>query len=478
MNTQLLEAAHRLDTAGRWPEAAEAYRAFLTLEPRHAGAWADLGGLLLVMEHPLEAREACQRALELAPGLPEALTNLACLLVTQRHFGAAAELFAKILAEDPRRNDARLALADCQWKQGQLPAARATLAGVLAQDPASPDGHRMLCRILTEAGEPARVLEEVRRHFAARGLAGAPEALWEESQFSLLAGDLPGAWDPYESRLGLDRPGRPQTHPHHPRWQGEPFPGRTLLVEFEQGLGDTLMFARFLTLAKARGGRVLLRAQAELAGLLATCPGVDAVLTPGDPLPPFDLHVPLLSLPGLFRTALADLPGEVPYLRIPDQVPHRAALAQLLAPSAGRIRVGLAWAGSPAHGRDAERSLPPALLAPLAALSGVAWFSFHFGPGTAPVPGLIPLAPHLADFSDSAYALGAMDLLITVDTALAHLAGALGVPALVLLHHFPDWRWLLGRADSPWYPTLRLYRQPAPGAWAPAIQQILADLSS
>lgn len=479
MNLHLLTEAHRLDRAGLWLEAEAAYRAFLALEPAHAGAWADFGGLMMVLKHPDEAREACLRALELAPGLTEARTNLACLLVTQGHMGAATELFTRILEEDPLRNDARLALADCQWRQGLLPAAQATLARVLDQDPAHTDGHRMLSRILTEAGAKDLALAEVHRRFAALGEAQSAEATWEAAHCKLLFGDLPEAWELFESRLRLAQPGGlPQDHPHHPRWQGEPFPGRTLLVEFEQGLGDTLMFARFLAQAKARGGQVLLRAQTQLAGLLATCPGVDAVVPRDQPLPPFDLHVPLLSLPGLFGTGLADLPGPIPYLRVPDQVPNRGALAKALAPGQGRIRVGLAWAGNPIHKRDTERSLPAALLAPLATLAGVAWYSFHWGSDAPPLPGVVPLSPHLASFSDTAYALSAMDLVITVDTSLAHLAGAMGVPALVLLHRFPDWRWLLERSDSPWYPTLRLYRQPTAGAWPPVVQQILADLTS
>jgi hypothetical protein len=198
----------------------------------------------------------------------------------------------------------------------------------------------------------------------------------------------------------------------------------------------------------------------------------------GEPLPPFDLHVPLLSLPWIFKTDLTSIPADIPYLEVPGHVPNGQPLSGILEASAGRIRIGLAWAGNPVHVRDKERSLPAALLEPLAALQGVAWHSFQFEPLEAvPLPGVVPLAPLLSSFSDSAVAVAAMDLVITVDTALAHLAGALGVPTFLLLHTFPDWRWFLGREDSPWYPTLRIYRQPNPGDWASVLRQVVADLS-
>jgi hypothetical protein len=220
-------------------------------------------------------------------------------------------------------------------------------------------------------------------------------------------------------------------------------------------------------------------AQKELAGLAGTCPGVDQVLTIDDPIPPFDLLAPLLSLPRIFRTGLASIPCEVPYLDVPPQVPNRQAIAQVLAGSHGRVRVGVSWAGSATHTRDAERSLPPGAFAPLAALTGVAWHSFQLGRDDAPpLPGLVHLGPLLQNFSDTAYALSGMDLVITVDTALTHLAGAMGIPTLVLLAFGPDFRWMLERADSPWYPSLRLYRQPVPGDWDSVFRAVARDLSS
>ena len=238
------------------------------------------------------------------------------------------------------------------------------------------------------------------------------------------------------------------------------------------------MFIRYAALAKARGGRVLVAPQASLAGVLATCPGVDEVVLSGAPMPPFDLQVLLLSLPWVFRTDLDSIPDAVPYLAVPLFVPNRQAITEVLARSEGQVRIGLVWAGNPDHKRDQARSIDPARLAPLAALPGVAWHSFHMGPEQPPLPGVVSLHPLLSNFSDTALALDSMDLLITVDTAMAHLAGAMGIPTLLLLDAFLDFRWMMGRGDSPWYPTLSLHRQEIQGDWESVLGCLLVELGN
>jgi hypothetical protein len=251
------------------------------------------------------------------------------------------------------------------------------------------------------------------------------------------------------------------------------------LLHYEQGLGDTLMFVRYAPMVKALGGTVLLATQASLADLVATCDGIDGVIPKGSAPPPFDFHFPLLSLPWFFRTNLLTIPSEIPYLSVPDRIPHHHELAACIARSEGQVRVGLAWQGSAAHPRNLERSIPPATLAPLEALPGVAWHCFQLETDLeSPFPGIQPLGPLLGDFSDTAFALSAMDLVITVDTALAHLAGALGIPVLLLVTHVPDWRWMLKREDSPWYPTMRIYRQSSRDDWDGVVGQVVQDLSN
>ena len=211
---------------------------------------------------------------------------------------------------------------------------------------------------------------------------------------------------------------------------------------------------------------------------MTTCAGVDQVLAEGDALPAFDLQIPIYSLPAVLKVDLATLPAEVPYLGIPALVPNRGAIAELLTASEGSLRVGLAWAGSPKHRRDRDRSLPPGLLDRLACLPEVAWHGFQLGASGQPVlPRYTDLAPLLGTFADTAYALAAMDLVISVDTALAHLAGAMGIPTFLLVTYVPDFRWMLQREDSPWYPTLRIYRQERPGDWESVVQRLVGDLA-
>ena len=473
-HARLLRQAWSLDRAGRALEALEAYRAFLRVEKRSAAGWADLGGLLLVLGRLEEAEEVCRQALRIDPRHRTALINLAGARMDAGRLEEAEGFCRQALALDPRGPDGILSLADCLTRKGDLAQARDLLRRLLEHAPDHRRARSMLKNVSILRGDWAELREGMA--WELRDYAGA-EREHEEAHQCLLFGELARGWQLNEARLripGLIKPARafPQ-----PRWDGGPFPGRTLLLHWEQGLGDTLMFVRYASRVKALGGRVLLEAQPELAGLVATCPGLDQVIAHGDVLPPFDLQASLLSLPLLFKTDLGSIPADVPYLDVPARVPHRQAIARCLAGSQGKVRAGLVWAGSPAHKRDGDRSLPASALAPLAELPGVAWHSFQLGRAEpAPLPGLVDLAPLLGDFSDTAYALSGMDLVVAADTALAHLAGAMAIPALVLLPFQPDFRWLLGREDSSWYPAMRLYRQPRPGDWASVVARLLADL--
>jgi hypothetical protein len=259
--------------------------------------------------------------------------------------------------------------------------------------------------------------------------------------------------------------------------------GRTILLHAEQGLGDTLQFVRYAPLVKARGGTVVLEVQEPLFSLVATCPGVDRLVALGAPLPPFDTHAPLLSLPGLLATDLASIPVEVPYLAAdPALVEHWKAVRSPVR----WLKVGIAWQGNPRHVNDRHRSLPLARFEPLARLEGVRLLSLQRGPGSEQLAGAAgwmtaDLGDALECFRDTAAAIRNLDLVVTVDSAVAHCAGALAAPVWVLLPYAPDWRWLLGRDDSPWYPTMRLFRQAAPGDWDGVIDRVrvaLAELAA
>jgi len=474
-HARLLRQAWDLDRAGQAEPALAAYQAFLRVEPGSAGGWADLGGLYLVLGRREEARQACARALGIDPQHRTALINLAGAELEAGRLDQAEALYRRALALAPQAPDGILALAGCLIGKGDLVQARALLDRVLERSPGHAKARAMLKNVSILQGDWAAMRRDM--EWELRGYAGA-EREHEQAHQCLLFGELLRGWQLNEARLRVPGLIKPVRQFLQPRWNGEPFPGRTLLLHWEQGLGDTLMFLRYAPRVKALGGRVLLAAQPELADLAATCQGLDQVIAHGEPLPPFDLQLPLLSLPLVFRTELGAIPADIPYLDVPARVPNRQPIAGRLAASKGKVRVGLAWAGSPAHKKDRDRSLPPEALAPLGALPGVAWHSFQLGQAPAPLPGIVDLAPLLGNFSDTAYALSGMDLVIAADTALVHLAGALGIPTLVLLPFHPDFRWLLQRDDSPWYPTLRLYRQPQPGDWAAVIARLLADLKA
>ena len=243
--------------------------------------------------------------------------------------------------------------------------------------------------------------------------------------------------------------------------------GQTILLFAEQGLGDTLQFIRYAPLVKQHGATVIVRCQGPLLRLLATCAGIDRLVLAGTALPPFDVQAPLLSLPRIFRTILATIPANIPYLCRP----RIGGLAAAIERRRG-FKVGIAWQGNPEHKRDRWRSVPLLAFAPLAGVLGVRLVSLQKGPGREQLPdladrlGVLDLADRLEDFADTAAVLVNLDLVITVDTAVAHLAGALGIPVWVALPLVPDWRWLLEREDSPWYPSMRLFRQ-TPGATGP-----------
>ena len=472
-----LEEARNLQRSGRVQEALTAYHRFLGAEQGHADAWSDLGGLLVDLGRPEEAVAACGNALGIDPAHPGAMVNLGCARLAQGSLVEAEGLFRRALAADPHLTDARLDLAECLIQEGSLEDARRNLEKLLRQDPANEGAFNKLHRLLFLQGDLEAMGVEIERRL--KVVPDCVQTLVLRSFLNLRLGNMPLGWEQYEVRFRVKDQALFKNEPFQgPLWSGEPFPGKTLLLHWEQGFGDTLMFIRYASKVKALGGRVVVLAQRQLADLVATCPGIDQVVAQGDPVPPYDLQLPLLSLPRVFRTYLASIPAEVPYLDVPVKVPHREQLAQVLAVSEGRVRIGYAWAGHPGYLNDKNRSVPPAALAPLAALPGVAWHSFQMPPvEPRPLPS-VPLSSLLTDFSDTAYALSGMDLVVTVDTALAHAAGALGIPTLLMVPFDPDWRWLLGRADSPWYPTLRIYRQASPGDWESVIQAILGDLGT
>jgi len=458
---------------GSLGSALLAYRRLLAQFPDQPDALANLGAVLKDLGRLEEAEQLLHRALEVQPDHPSALCNLGALCAGEGRLDEALGFLERAVALAPGDPIAHSNLGSVLLKLGRLEEALREDEEALALAPDHAELHQNHGFTLMRAGR----LEEAEAA-QLRALDRNPEAAgarWNLAYGRLLQGRYLEAWPDFPSRLQVPGAEANLRDFAQPRWTGEPFQGRTLLVWTEQGFGDTLQFVRYLPQVKALGGQVLLQTYPSLLGLLRTCEGSDTLLAEGDPLPDFDLQVPLLDLPAIFGSTLETLPGAVPYLASP-RAPE-PGMAALLDQGAGLRRIGLAWAGNAHHQDDARRSLEPGLFRDLMKLPGIAWYSLQVGGRPAPEDlNLLPLGPHLRDFEDTAAAIQAMDLVVSVDTSVLHLAGALGKRAYLLLPYFPDWRWLMQGEACPWYPTVRILRQSSPGDWGDVIQRLITSI--
>ncbi len=460
-----------LKQQGRLEEGVECCRRAIRLAPAMGEAFSNLGALLAEggLLEPAEA--AAREALARKPGLVEPLAVLAAVRQTQGRHAEAEQYARRALAARPDYAVGWNALANALAEQARAAEAEACLNKALEIDPRLADAHYNLAN-LRRAGLR---LEEAAAGYR-RALALRPnhvKAHWNLALTLLLAGDLEHGWEHYEWRWR--KHDSPMPHFAQPAWDGTPLEGRSLLIWHEQGLGDTIHFIRYASAIDKRGGRLIVECPEKLAALIATAPGVDEVVAAGGPRPAFDMQAPMGSLPRLCRTTAATIPGRVPYLSADGE--RRAAWRDKLS-RYGRPRVALVWRGNPLHAEDRQRSVDWTVLAPLGEVRSVCWFALNYGhrPGTLGAAEVIDLGPETADFRDAAAAVEQMDLVISVDTALAHLAGALARPVWLLLPYVPDWRWMCGRPDSPWYPTARLFRQSRPGDWEGVAARVAAAL--
>jgi hypothetical protein len=296
----------------------------------------------------------------------------------------------------------------------------------------------------------------------------------------LLMGDFREGWANSEWRWHLPDVTSNPLRDAAPQWRGEPIAGKTIVVFAEQGFGDTIQFLRYVPMVAATGARVILAVPTVLKALAEQAAPQALVLVDGETTPPFDLQCPLLSLPLAFGTELDTIPRDLPYVRADGD---RVAVWRSCLPAGGGKRIGLVWAGRSAHGNDQNRSIDLARLRPLFDARGVQLVSLQreLRPGDAAIlessPAVTHLGDQLSDFADTSAVIECLDVVVTVDTSVAHLAGAMGKPVWILLPFSPDWRWLLGREDSPWYPTVRLFRQPAIGDWDSVIARVRAELT-
>jgi hypothetical protein len=339
------------------------------------------------------------------------------------------------------------------------------------------EAHYNLAVALKDQGKPGEAIACYRR--ALELTPDFAQAHLNQSMMLLLTGDFERGWAEYQWRWKTAT--CPPRHYSKAFWDGQPLEGRAIFLYAEQGLGDAIQFVRYVALVKQRGGTVIVGCQGPLLSLFQSCGGIDRLLRKGDQLPALDIQASLESLPGIFHTALDDLPATVPYLFADPALVDR--WRQELRHLAG-FKIGIAWRGNPRHENDRNRSIPLGCFEPLVRCGGVRLLSLQKGAGVEQlqdVAGRFPitdLGSRLEDFTDTAAAIVNLDLVIACDTAVAHLAGALGTAAWVAIPFVPDWRWLMDRDDSPWYPTVRLFRQQKPGDWAGVFDAMKAALSS
>jgi tetratricopeptide (TPR) repeat protein len=463
---------------GRPLEAVAACERAIALQPEIAETYITLGTARLDLKQPEQAIAAYRMALEITPGDARIHCNLAVAWILLDRVDAAVEACRAALQLDPRHASAHTNLGVALQKQDRLAESIAAHRQAIALDPGLAKAHSNLAESLRDEG---RLDEAFVASCKAVSLPGCQDIQrFNHALALLMEGDYEAGWPAYEVRRRDGVLTARERRFAVPEWRGDKLQGRTLLLHAEQGLGDTLQFVRYVREILAPGVSLVIESQKPLAGLLRSL-GQVRVVAQGDPLPAFDLHLPLMSLPFILGTRRDSIPATVPYLAADAA---KTARWKALIGTTGNVAVGVVWSGNPTHTFDRRRSMAAAAVLSALAMPGVRLFTLQkeVRPDDAAIletmAGQVAnLGPALDDFTDTAAALEALDLVISVDTAVAHLAGALGRPVWTMLPFALDWRWLRDREDSPWYPTMRLFRQSTPRVWTDVLRRIRSELS-
>lgn len=478
---------------GQLEEAVAAYHQAVAFRPDFAEAHYNLGIVLKELGRLDDAIITFRRAIALNPDSPAAHVNLGNALRDRGQLDAAVAAFRQAIVLKPNYVEAHHNLGNVLRARGDLDEAIAAHRQVVALTPNYAEGHSNLGVSLANHGRLDEAIASFRQAIVLRpnyaeahynlGIALADQGRLDESIAAyrqaialrpdsaeahhnlawplLLRGEFAAGWEEFEWRFRVRSFGYNRGF-YQPQWDGSDLTGKTILLHAEAGHGDTVQFVRYAPLVAHRGGHVILECQPALVSLLAQVPGIERVIPYGDPLPHFDCQIHLLSLPRIFHTTLDNIPRSVPYLAAPAE---RARLWKERLREDRGLKVGLVWAGSDKVRDPRKRTASLSVLAPLASVAGVQFYSLQKGEAAhqaAHPPQGMPIidwTEELHDFADTASLMDHLDLIISVDTGVVHVAGAMGKPVWVLLPFIADWRWLLAREDSPWYPTLRLFRQ-------------------
>jgi FkbM family methyltransferase len=469
--------AAALRSLGRSAEAMPLFMRALSLSPDNVEIWNNMGNTLLDLGRTAEAEEAIKTALSKAPDIPQVWVALTRLLLTHKHISAAELALKRAVAYRPNDLSTRLELATLWHEQGQSQAQiERALEEFQSLEKINPHHPRVLCGLgqaLTGLGR----LKEAEVYLK-KTIALEPQHLDAHlglARLYLLNGDFEQGWREYEWRR--QRTDRKKPHVAGIEWDGSDPTGKTILVYAEQGFGDTIQFLRFITPLSKRGAKVVVVCQKSLVSLVQQVEGVTKATCLWRPLPKYDFYTPLLSLPHKLKLgAESGLPGKVPYIATTRKAEFPPA------PLGTRLKVGIVWAGSATNPDDHNRSTGLEALLPLTGIAGAQFYSLQVGSRANDItkvahPALIiDFSKHLKEYADTAAVIQQLDLVISVDTSVAHLAGALGKPAWVMVPCIPDWRWQIESEDSLWYPTMRLFRNGSDGDWHKTIATMVEEL--
>jgi tetratricopeptide (TPR) repeat protein len=476
----LPEAVHLLGVIahqnGKVGEAIEHVRRATQIAPQVALYHANLGEMLRLTGKPKQAAEEARRALEIEPAMAAALSNLGVALYELKDYEGSAQAHRKAVAAKPDFAQAHSNLGNALHALKRFDEAVVSYRRAIELAPNFADGWSNLGTTLHHSGRYDEAIAALRRAIALDpNQANAHSGL---GILLLMRGDMAEGWEEYEWRLKSTEVRLPY-HPQRP-WQGESLKGRRIYIHAEQGFGDTIQFTRYVPLLAARGAAVTFRVQQGLAGLFRqSLPGIEVLGDRGAPAVIADCECALLSLPRLFGTRLETIPAIVPYLRADEKeaAQWRARFAKL-----GGFKVGIVWAGNPEHVNDMRRSIPLDDLASVFAVPGVSFVSLQVGPRASELEKrrdlkIADVSSDLVGFAQTAAAMEALDLVITIDSSVAHLAGALAKPTWLFMPWVSDWRWLLGREDNPWYPSMRLFRQLEGQSWREIAARVASELA-
>jgi tetratricopeptide (TPR) repeat protein len=518
-----LELAEQFKAAGKRAEAEHLLRQVAAVVPRNSAILERLGICVAESGRIAEARDIFQRAVQLEPNSAPGWQNLSLAHERLGDFDSAITARQKAIEIKPNNSEDRHRLGTCFGKKGDYAASIEHLKKAVELAPNANGPIHDLVLALSRDGQPdpaeeaafgrinaiktvdAEMLRPVADAYKTSGRFDRATKLWRravdadprcfecQGQLAMClitVGDYLNGWRYYECRWNCDTfHGNTRADPAR-QWGGEilghpDVAGKTILIYSEQGIGDMIQFVRYASIFADRGARVIVQCHWPIKALMERCTGVRLVYSTLDKLPAYDWHIPVLSLPYAFQTTLETIPATVPYITV-DSARRKSWSARVdaVAPPGARRRVGIAWAGNPKHNNDLNRSINPALFAPLADVENIAFFNLQKANENEKAaklpdrPKLIDFTSSLYDFAETAALIDRLDLVICADTAVCHLAGALGKPVWTLLPYVPDFRWGLTGTKTPWYPNMELFRQPNPNDWPTVIQQVVDALKN